>query len=93
MGFSQRFPKQPWTYDMRDLMPVGDPETVVFLPCGETLVGLHVRGLTEGDLMLGIKCDELGRPEGCAIGMDLIVDVVPVQSNPKRTWDSKEDMA
>lgn len=91
MGFPLRYPKQPWTYDARDLMPVGDPETIVFLPQGETLVGLHIVGLDVGDRMIGIRCDELGRPETCVLGSDLAVDVT-VQSNPRRRADG-EDMA
>jgi hypothetical protein len=85
----QRFPKQPWTYDFKDLIPVGDPETVICLPCG-SLLGLHVVGLEEGDKMIGIRCDELGRPETCAVTNEIAIDHQPlnIQSNPHRYDES-----
>jgi hypothetical protein len=51
-----------------DLVPQGDPETVVTLPDGGCIVGLHIKGVLFGSL-LGIREDELGRPVSCSIGM------------------------
>lgn len=64
--------------------PQGDPEIVVLLPYGQgSLVGLRIRGV--GPLtMLGIREDELGRPEACAITNTLYIDTARVQSNPRR---------
>lgn len=76
----QRYPKQPWIYDEKDLTPMGDPETVVFLPKSDSLIGLHIVGLDE-DVMLGIREDAHGRPLSCAITHEIALDVpVPVQS-------------
>lgn len=75
--------------DPRDLAPQGDPETVVLLPSGQgSLVGLHIRGVTGRHLMLGIREDELGRPEACAITNELYIDTSRAQSNPRRWPDS-----
>lgn len=85
MSFARRYPKQPWIYDFKDLLPMGDPETVVFLPNKATLLGLHVVGLIDGDVMLGIRCDELGRPETCAVTNEINLHY-PLQSNPRREF-------
>ena len=69
--------------DPRDLVAQGDPETVVLLPSG-ALVGLHIRGITGRHLMLGIREDECGRPEACAITNELYIDTSRMQSNPRR---------
>lgn len=74
-------------HDPADLVPQGDPETVVLLPNGQgSLVGLLIRGV-ESQTMLGIREDELGRPEGCAITNELQIDTSRVQSNPRRVVD------
>lgn len=91
MGFQPRYPKQPWIYDFKDLIPMGDPETVICLPEG-SILGLHIVGLIDGDKMLGIRCDELGRPETCAVTNEIAVDL-PLHSNPRRKPDHTEDMA
>lgn len=71
--------------DPRDLVAQGDPETVVLLPSGQgSLVGLHIRGITGRHLMLGIREDELGRPEACAITNELYIDT----SHARRWPDS-----
>lgn len=75
-----------------DRFPQGDPETVVLLPEGESIVGLSIRGL-DGPLMLGIKEDEFGRPISCAVTNQLCVDTgVPAQSNPRRIIQPGEDV-
>lgn len=57
-----------------DRIPQGDPETVVLLPRGSgSLIGLHIRGVGVPS-MLGIREDELGRPEACAITNELHID-------------------
>jgi hypothetical protein len=53
--------------------PQGDPETVVYLPSGESIVGLYIRGLL-CDLMLGIRTDRRGQPMTCAVVTQLSVD-------------------
>lgn len=74
--------------DERDLIPQGDPETVIFTSDG-TLLGLHVVGLEDGDKIIGIRCDELGRPETCAVTNEIALDL-PLQSNPRRQADGDE---
>ena len=64
-----------------DRMAQGDPETVVCLP-GSTLVGLLIRGI-DAPMMLGIREDELGRPEACAITTELLIDTSRVRVNPR----------
>ena len=66
-----------------DLMPQGDPETVVILP-DSTLVGLLIRGV-DGHTMLGIREDAHGYPISCAVGIVMETTDVPIQSNPHRT--------
>jgi hypothetical protein len=74
-----------------DLFPQGDPETIVYLPEGESIVGLSIRGL-EGSLMLGIKEDECGRPVSCAVTNELYIDTsVPAQSNPRRRIEGESE--
>lgn len=78
--------------DPRDLLPVGDPETVVLLPSGGSLLGLHICGLPDGvPRMLGIREDELGRPVSFATAEEWPLDITP-QSNPRRV-DDREDGA
>jgi hypothetical protein len=67
----QRYPVQPWLYDVRDLAPQGAPETTVFLPKGDRIEGLYIRGLIEGDMMLGVRTSEHGEPISCAIATDV----------------------
>ena len=75
--------------DPRDLVAQGDPETVVLLPDGGSLVGLLIRGV-EGHTMIGIREDECGRPESIAVG--IVVEIAPHQSNPRRLGaDTGED--
>lgn len=91
MGWD-RFPKTPWLYDARDLVPQGDPETAVFLH-GSSIVGLHIRGV-EGHVILGIREDAAGHPLTCAITCEIQIDTitrVPAQSNPRRVDDSPRD--
>jgi hypothetical protein len=82
----QRYPKQPWIYEFKDLIPMGDPETVICLPHG-SLLGLHVVGLEDGDRMIGIRCDELGRPETCAVTNEIAIDHQPMQLRSKPRED------
>lgn len=58
---------------MSDDEAQGDPETVVYLQSGESIVGLDIRGLTSS-IMLGIREDQVGRPLSCAVVTDLYVD-------------------
>lgn len=60
-----------------DLMPQGDPETVVCLPDGDSLIGLYVKDSGLGAVMLGIREDCLGRPVACAIANDIKLDITP----------------
>lgn len=77
MRYELRFPKQPWTYDIRDVSPQGDPETVVFLPGARgSIVGLRILGL-EDHVMIGIREDTHGQPQSCAITNELQIDVAP----------------
>ncbi len=92
MRWARRYPKilfeTSWQrVDECDLIPQGDPETVVFLPNRERLEGLYVRGL-ETDLMLGIRVTEFGVPLSCAVAIDIDTHhPIPVQSNPIRHID------
>ena len=63
--------------DPRDLKAQGDPETVISLPGGESLVGLYIVDSGHGSTMLGIREDELGRPVACAITNELRLDTKP----------------
>lgn len=78
----QRFPKTPWLYDVRDITPQGDAETVVFLPNREALEGLYIRGLDwfiGEDMMLGVRVTETGNPISCAITTDIAIDYAPMR--------------
>lgn len=68
--------------DPLDQLAQGDPETVVDLPDGTALLGLHIRGL-EGLHMLGIRADAQGRPLSFA-SADSVLHVDTLQSNPRR---------
>jgi hypothetical protein len=48
-----------------DRMPQGEPETIIRLPDGR-LLGLKIRGV-EKNKALGIRVDQLGRPESCSV--------------------------
>lgn len=85
----QRYLRQrlPWiAVEETDLQPQGDPETVVFLPSRESLLGLHIKGLSD-HVMLGIKEDAFGFPVSCAITNEVQIDTMHVQSNPRRHAD------
>lgn len=71
-----------------DRVAQGDPDTVVYLPSGESLVGLYVRG-TGRPRMLGIREDREGRPVSCAEVTDRIAidTTLPILSNPRRRPD------
>lgn len=71
--------------DPIDLVPQGDPETVVLLPDGTSLIGLHIRGL-EGLHMLGILRDAQERPISFA-SADSVLHVDTLHSNPRRHVD------
>jgi len=72
--------------DPLDLVAQNDgkgPETEVVLPSG-ALIGLRILGVA-GDIMLGIRKDQHGRPESCAVTNAFGVDTGwPAQSNPRR---------
>lgn len=73
-----------------DTEPQGDPETVVLLP-GCSLVGLYIRGVV-GNVMLGIREDEVGRPVSCAVTNAFGVDTGwPAQSNPRRSMEGESE--
>ena len=72
-----------------DRVAQGDPETVVLLPDGTSLLGLHIRGL-DGLHMLGIREDATGRPISFACA-DSVLHVDTWQSNPRRIIDIGED--
>ena len=67
----------------KDLRPMGDPETVVCLPHGDTLVGLYI-AVVGSQTMLGIREDRDGQPISCAVTRDLSLKHLPLQSNPHR---------
>lgn len=75
--------------DPLDRMAQGDPETVVLLPDGTSLIGLHIRGL-EGLHMLGIREDELGRPLGFAPSDAVLHVDTSFHSNPRRQGDGDD---
>lgn len=76
--------------DPKDREPQGDPETVVLLPCGQgSLVGLRIKDWP-GDVILGIREDEVGRPVSCAVTSAFGVDTSAWQSNPRRVAESGE---
>ena len=76
--------------DPRDTVPMGEPETVVYLPQG-SLVGLRIPGVP-GHRTLGIREDAHGQPVSCAEVADSIaLDIRPAQSNPRRVDDRKDD--
>lgn len=90
MAHPPRFAKVPWFNtdrwsEAKDLTPVGDPETVVFLPHGDSLVGLHIVGLSS-DVMLGIRENPDGHPLTCAITNEIVIEHAPIHllSNPIR---------
>ena len=70
----QRFLRQrlQWiAIDECDLIPQGDPETVVFLPGARgSIVGLRIIGL-EDHVMIGIREDNRGHPVSCAVTNEL----------------------
>lgn len=68
--------------DPKDMQSQGDPETVVLLPDGTSLIGLHIRGL-EGLHMLGIREDAQGCPISFA-SADSVLHVDTLHSNPRR---------
>lgn len=76
--------------DPRDLVAQGEPETVVLLPNGEVLIGLHIRGVKGGHAMLGIREDEFRRPVSCSVTNELYIDTtaskmrMDLLSNPRR---------
>ena len=77
----------------KDTVPQGDPDTVVLLP-GGALVGLYIKGLKEGKVMLGIREDAEGQPVSCAVTNEIWIDTAnrPIQSNPRRNdADTGED--
>lgn len=69
--------------DPRDRVAQGDPDTVVELPDGETLVGLYIKGFT-AKFMLGIREDKEGQPVSCAVTNQVHIDTTQMQSNPVR---------
>jgi hypothetical protein len=69
--------------DPRDLKAQGDPETVVLLPDGNSLVGLYIRGF-KTKFMLGISEDREGQPLSCAVTNEVYIDTSHMQSNPVR---------
>lgn len=72
--------------DPIDLMPQGDPETVVMLP-GGSLLGLRIRHSGFGEITLGIREDAEGYPVSCAVTNDIRIEFPP-QSNPRRQDDA-----
>lgn len=86
--FRPRYPKTPWMYPETELRPQGDPETVVFLPKGGSIVGLHIRGLPE-HVMLGIREDPHGHPLSCAVTNEIEIDT-NLHSNPRRQADDDD---
>lgn len=69
--------------DPRDRVPQGDPDTVVSLPGGGSLVGLYIKGFT-AKFMLGIREDAEGQIVSCAVTNELRIDTTEIQSNPVR---------
>lgn len=79
----------PRWLDPKDAVAQGDPETLVILPRGGSLVGLYIKGVS-GTAMLGIREDAEGQPVSCAIGSVEEIDTSPVQSNPRRHVDDDD---
>ena len=75
-----------------DLVPQGDPETVVCLPSG-TLLGLCILGVGRTPMTLGIREDMEGQPVSCVITTALALDIqrLPFQSNPRRDHGDGHD--
>lgn len=73
----------------KDLLPQGEPETVVILPTG-SILGLSILGLAK-PLMLGIREDRDGYPQSCAISLELHIEPAPVQRNPNRSGETGEE--
>lgn len=78
--------------DWTDFFPQNEghgAETVVDLPDGSRLLGLHIHGV-EGYPMLGVKVDMFGRPISVAReeAVFYVETQVPAQSNPRRQVDS-----
>lgn len=78
--------------DASDLTAQGEPETVVLLPHGGALVGLHIKGgeddaRIDQHIMLGIREDERGQIVSCAITNELNIDTLHLQSGPRRVLD------
>lgn len=69
-----------------DAAPQGDPERVVDVPGGGSLVGLQIKGLP-GPVMISIREDHDGVPLACAITKPLPLDTSRMQSNPRRYPD------
>ena len=69
-----------------DRVAQGEPETVVYLPHGGQLLGLHIRAAGAWPAMLGIRLNPQGEPVSCAIAESLYLAVPsePPQSNPRR---------
>ena len=63
-----------------DTRPQGDPDTVVLLPEG-ALVGLYIKGLREGKVMLGIREDAEGQPVSCAVTNEIWIDTAAPKMN------------
>jgi hypothetical protein len=72
-----------WWRDPKDLVPQGDPETVVILS-NSALVGLVILGL-EAQTMLVVKMtpDEQ-TPLSCVETTEIYIAHAPCQSNPRR---------
>lgn len=64
----------------KDREPQGDPDTVVLLPHG-ALVGLYIRGLKGGPVMLGIRKDADGQLVSCAVTNELYIDTAAPRMN------------
>lgn len=81
----------------KDRQAQGDPDTVVLLP-GGALVGLSIRGLRQGPVMLGIREDAEGQPVSCAVTNEIWIDAsrskmnIELLSNPRHpAADTGED--
>lgn len=79
--YVRRFSKAPWLYDQRDVEPQGPPDSMVVLPSGALLLGLHIRGF-EDALILGIRADAAGNPLRCAIANEEPFSVTPAPPRP-----------
>lgn len=56
-----------------DTLPQGEAETVVYLPTGDAILGLYVRGLPS-QVMLGIRLNRGGVPLTCAVVTELHIN-------------------